>query len=995
MDIKLTSYFKSAIDSSTKPTINFKDNDFAILSFGSLEINAFTEGEIKDLSLLLTQSEYNNMYVKKYSVLKPWETVVSFNTVISFKTLKSNFDNQNRIRKEIDELTGVFYIPCRLTFKRNKFGVSVNCDKPNNTNELPWFARKFMKPTISNNIPLITSVEKADQYLSDSTAIRNKIENWSDYIDYCQRYFFSVTDPEAEIEYESNCFIFRYSLLNTTDALMRIYENLLRQDIEHPLYNKFMQFENEPSSNLISNDDKGAMKCHSGNMDGVYSLSDSQREAINHLNATKNGEILAVSGPPGTGKTTLLQTVVADMVVKSVLKKETPPIIIATSSNNQAVTNIIDSFGKINPVGISNIEHRWIDGVHSFAVYFPSNRKKDEAERKNYHYTGIRSCEFISDMQNKIQKNKHLLLQNGKEYFGVSFNDVNSLKDKLYNTLDFINECKNNLLDLVQETEAFCENQDAVSYLNSLKKIKEDSEINVARYTRRCSYWKDIFDKISSFTKLFSFIPYFANKMKSEIQINILPEELDFITDNMTFNSVLSKYSELILNEKYKINLLNKKIEFIENHISIIKLVLSTLKSKNCDLNIISENGDLTLCNLYEINKMVDKHIRYMEFWLAVHINECRFIESEYAAKGKQRGNTYKNILENFYHQLALLTPCMVMTLYTAPNNFCSLDHGYMYDFIDLLIIDEAGQCSPEIAAPSFSLAKKAIVVGDEMQIPPVWNIDYSTDVLLAVQNKVIETPEDFDLLTDNGLNVSESSVMRIACKSCKFNKYDRGLFLSEHRRCYDEIINYCNELVYNGNLIPCKGSGERSNYPLDFIRYPFIGFYNIYTKNSDKMSSSRVNKNEAHSIAVWIKNHYDEIYSLYKSKFTDIKDNEILAVITPFKAQAFAIKNELKSVIGEDSNNITVGTVHTFQGSDRRIIIFSTVYGADDSCFFIDNNKNLMNVAVSRAKDAFWVFGSNDCMNKKPIDTASGLLNSYIVNNPLYDKSKCQEVSI
>ena len=50
-------------------------------------------------------------------------------------------------------------------------------------------------------------------------------------------------------------------------------------------------------------------------------------------------------GPPGTGKTTFLQSVVADMYVKSALKRERAPIIVAASTNNQAVTNIIDSFG--------------------------------------------------------------------------------------------------------------------------------------------------------------------------------------------------------------------------------------------------------------------------------------------------------------------------------------------------------------------------------------------------------------------------------------------------------------------------------------------------------------------------------------------------------------------------------------------------------------------------------------------------------------------------
>ena len=79
-------------------------------------------------------------------------------------------------------------------------------------------------------------------------------------------------------------------------------------------------------------------------MNGKYPLSPSQREAVNHFNAISNGEILTVNGPTGTGKTTLLQTIVADMYVKRAIKKEKAPLIVASSTNNQAVTNMITSF---------------------------------------------------------------------------------------------------------------------------------------------------------------------------------------------------------------------------------------------------------------------------------------------------------------------------------------------------------------------------------------------------------------------------------------------------------------------------------------------------------------------------------------------------------------------------------------------------------------------------------------------------------------------------
>lgn len=106
------------------------------------------------------------------------------------------------------------------------------------------------------------------------------------------------------------------------------------------------------------------------------------------------------------------------------------------------------------------------------------------------------------------------------------------------------------------------------------------------------------------------------------------------------------------------------------------------------------------------------------------------------------------------------------------------------------------------------------------------------------------------------------------------------------------------------------------------------------------------------------------------------------MAIITPFKAQVSEIRKYLKIELGEIAENISVGTVHTFQGAERNVIIFSTVYGSGDAGAFIDNNKNLMNVAVSRAKDAFWVFGDSDFLKKKASKSASRLLYDKIAGN-------------
>ncbi|MCP5711009.1 AAA family ATPase, partial [Klebsiella pneumoniae] len=76
-----------------------------------------------------------------------------------------------------------------------------------------------------------------------------------------------------------------------------------------------------------------------------------QRDALSHYLTQQPGDILAVNGPPGTGKTTLVLSIIATEWARAALNKTEPPVVVATSTNNQAVTNIIEAFGKDFSIG--------------------------------------------------------------------------------------------------------------------------------------------------------------------------------------------------------------------------------------------------------------------------------------------------------------------------------------------------------------------------------------------------------------------------------------------------------------------------------------------------------------------------------------------------------------------------------------------------------------------------------------------------------------------
>ena len=78
----------------------------------------------------------------------------------------------------------------------------------------------------------------------------------------------------------------------------------------------------------------------------------------------------------------------------------------------------------------------------------------------------------------------------------------------------------------------------------------------------------------------------------------------------------------------------------------------------------------------------------------------------------------------------------------------------------------------------------------------------------------------------------------------------------------------------------------------------------------------------------------------------------------------------------------IKVGTVHKYQGSEREIIIFSSVYNIESSgkaqnLFFNREDPDMINVAVTRAKEVFVLFGNRNVLIDQ--ETYSGIMLKHI----------------
>ena len=78
----------------------------------------------------------------------------------------------------------------------------------------------------------------------------------------------------------------------------------------------------------------------------------------------------------------MLLSAVAGEWVRAARAGGDPPVIAASSANNQAITNIIDAFKENFAEGRSPFAGRWLPGIKSFGLYLPAFRRENEAKRK-------------------------------------------------------------------------------------------------------------------------------------------------------------------------------------------------------------------------------------------------------------------------------------------------------------------------------------------------------------------------------------------------------------------------------------------------------------------------------------------------------------------------------------------------------------------------------------------------------------------------------------
>lgn len=591
---RVTKYLRKAILAQVDKGIDFKKEEFYRISqedliTGNIEESITTklyEKDKKERQKNIEEENEKNIDENLYVIL-------------ATKVIKTQVEGTQK-KEDLEDLTGIFFIPAMLNKSTSSLLPAIE------DNKLPWFPREILKPMIEPELAIGDS-KIYDEVVSDGIYNIYQITNWQEYIKYCKNIYektttcsfesneiYNINSKREKIVLEDNAYIFLDKTINPSINIKKLYNNITKQDIPMPLYENFIALKQANNRLLLENTIENK-KLHYGQMEGRYGLSLSQRESLNHFNNIKNGEILVIQGPPGTGKTTLLQSIVASQYVKSALEKKESPLIVATSTNNQAVTNIIESFGKITSKYSNNLETRWIEKVNNFAIYFPSKQKVKYAKQKGFLYTNNKGEYSLTeiDSEENIKKSKEKYLKEAEKLFPniTQKRSIGEYKEIIHQELLNINKIQNNLISIVQELEELTGKETTTMTLvkenENKKRIKEENEQNI----KRLSFLQSKYQQIPQLWKMLSFIKKYKIKISNNLKV-FLNENEQFEESIINIDVIESFYANKTEKNNFLIREIEQKIEKIKKYLQQFICEMRKLKKYNIDDSKVISNKD-------------------------------------------------------------------------------------------------------------------------------------------------------------------------------------------------------------------------------------------------------------------------------------------------------------------------------------------------------------------------------------------------------------------
>lgn len=606
------------------------------------------------------------------------------------------------------------------------------------------------------------------------------------------------------------------------------------------------------------------------------SLSDSQERVIKSI---EENTIVAVAGPPGTGKSQTIVNLVAHLIANG-------KTVLVASRMDKATDVVAD---RLNSLGAPFLALR--------------------AGRQNYQkQLNFQLQDLLSD---KVELDKG--------YDNAILVDVDDMHDLVSTIRENEKKCEE-IIDLENEWRALIEEKEQSEkelgkkqFVN--QKLKRDEISSISNLIKKLE--KD-FEKSGFFTNLFNkFRASRLRKILKNSNFNVCFEDIERLKQELS-NEELVCNARLIEAKIHKIGNLHQLLENIRK-----------LKSKQSRLAVEILRGkrrDSLKGLLRDQTKRQRLFVHSKSLVARKRQQQTRLLETE----------DFKPLLEAF--------PCWCVTTYAVSGSL-PLKPG----LFDVAIIDEASQCDIASCFPIMFRAKKAVIVGDDKQLPHLSFLEKAKEQSFLSQYSI---PDKYQLMWRFRTN----SMFDLA------NYYSTSpIMLDEHFRSLPPIIDFSNQEFY-GNRIRIMKKNSNKN---DVLEFHHVTDGKVDYETTRNMPETEAIIKRIHELILEDEKNDDEPVSI--------------GVVSPFRGQVELIKKAIMQVLSESTirkHKIEVGTAHTFQGDEKDIMILSWCVANNSftqSLTFLQK-PNLFNVAITRARKKLICF-----LSKDPKTLPEGLLRDYI----------------
>ena len=509
-------------------------------------------------------------------------------------------------------------------------------------------------------------------------------------------------------------------------------------------------------------------------------------------------------------------------------------------------------------------------------------------------------------------------------------------------------------LDDGVEDMLLLDTKDMKDHLDMLKNMENKSETII----KLEKDWHDKLQDVEEQEKLLGKREYIKTSLKKG-EIDIIAGIIKVLEHNMEkagFVAKIANFTSLgqlkkILNLKeFDVNFetlgrLKQEVEFANFEYNLRRIESEIQKTGN--LHVLSEQirtmkrKQKTLA----VNILKNKRREALKELLRDE-NKRRRLKVHAKSLVTTRKRLQTNILEEEdFKPLLEAFPCWCVTTYAVSDSL-PLKPG----MFDVAIIDEASQCDIASCFPILFRAKKAVIVGDDKQLPHLSFLEKAKEQSFLSQYGI---PDKYRLMwsfrTNSMFDLADYYSMN-------------SVMLDEHFRSLPPIINFSNHEFYNDRIrVMRKDNNDEKVLELVEVLDGKVDF--DATRNLPE-------------IEALVKRLHEIIIEDERKN----PDNPVsVGIISPFRAQVEQLKISVSKVLSDymiKKHQIEIGTAHTFQGDERDIMMISWAI-ADNSyvqSLMFMQKPNLFNVAITRGRNKVINF-----VSRNPRELPEGHFRNYV----------------